>query len=202
MSCHAKMSCDMGNVEDSKVNPSEGQVSKPIKPSIAITPIPHNQVAPVKPQLSTSKDWSIRTSALTSVQNSVNSSTTMLTKTTSPTQSLNHSNLHRRRSGARHSSPIKKSVTIISPRSNIAAENDLSKLLDSTATPSLRLTTTSHLTTSTPYHNNLNLSTVILDHVTKTLSYSHLINIDKTISPTNLDVSSICPAMYTSLVRL
>jgi len=175
--------------------------SKPIKPFNTVNSVPYSHVVPVKPQPSIQE-----TSGPTSSNPSSGSSTPTLpcSKTSSLPSCLNTSNRTRRPSGARHSSPIKKVVTIKSPPTNnfsTPTTNDLSKLLDSAQTPSLHLASSSQLTTSTPFHPGLNLSTVILDHLTHNQSVSPLVNPDTSISRVNLDISTISPALFTSIVK-
>ena len=155
---------------------------------------PH--VAPVKPQVC---------SAPGSARNTP--TPPPLVKSESFPSSLNNSSKERRRrlSGTRHSSPIKK-VEIVSPpaRSLLATPNtsELSRLLDTTETPQVQVTAASHLTTSTPFHPNTNLSLVMLDHLTHNTSVSPLINPDTSICPVSLDVSTISPALYTSVLKV
>ena len=60
---------------------------------------------------------------------------------------------------------------------------------------------TSQLTTSTPFHPGNNLSLVMLDHLTQNTSVSPLVNPDNSLCAVNLDVSTISPALYTSVVN-
>ena len=130
-----------------------------------------------------------------------------LVKSESFPSSLNSSSKERRRklSGTRHSSPIKR-VEILSPpaRSLLATptSTELSRLLDTSETPQVQVTAASHLTTSTPFHPNTNLSLVMLDHLTHNTSVSPLVNPDTSICPVSLDVSTISPALYTSVLKV
>ena len=63
------------------------------------------------------------------------------------------------------------------------------------------MTAASHLTTSTPFHQGHNLSYVMLDHLTLNTSVSPLVNPDTSLCPVNLDVSTISPALYTSVLK-
>merc|ERR1719209_2235384 len=128
-------------------------VSKPIKPfnknPIAV---PCNQVAPVRAQATS--------------QLNLSTSPTAPALTTPVSMPVSYPTSHKRKvSVARHSSPVKK----VQPTTSLSATpepgTDLSQLLDSVETPSFHLASSNHLTTSTPFHNGLNLSTVILDHV-------------------------------------
>jgi len=171
--------------------------TKPIKPFNNNTSLnkPHH-VAPVMPQI------------IVSAPNSARNTPTPppLSKSESFPTSLNKSNSNRQRklSGTRHSSPIKK-VQIQSPphRSLVSTptSDELSKLLDGAETPHLQIAAASHLTTSTPFHPNPNLSHVMLDHLTMNTSISPLVNPDTSLCPVNLDVSTISPALYTSVVK-
>ena len=67
-------------------------------------------------------------------------------------------------------------------------------------TPHLQMAAASHLTTSTPFHGN-NLSYVTMDHLTMNTSVSPLVNPDTSLCPVNLDVSTISPALYTSVLK-
>ena len=60
---------------------------------------------------------------------------------------------------------------------------------------------TSQLTTSTPFHPGNNLSLVMLDHLTQNTSVSPLVNPDTSLCAVNLDVSTISPALYTSVLN-
>lgn len=60
---------------------------------------------------------------------------------------------------------------------------------------------TSQLTTSTPFHPGANMSLVMLDHLTQNTSVSPLVNPDTSLCAVNLDVSTISPALYTSVVN-
>ena len=100
----------------------------------------------------------------------------------------------RRPSGARHSSPIKSaappSITTLSLFNT--PNTDLSALLAGvrrTASPQIQHAATSHLTTSTPFHADLNLSTVILDHLTHNTSISPLVVGEAACRPTATKVS-------------
>jgi len=79
---------------------------------------------------------------------------------------------------------------------------DLSRLLDTSETPQVKVAAASHLTTSTPFHPNTNLSLVMMDHLTQNTSVSPLINPDTSICPVSLDVSTISPALYTSVLKV
>ena len=153
-------------------------------------------VAPVKPQVC---------SAPGSARNTP--TPPPLVKAESFPSSLNNSSKERRRklSGTRHSSPIKR-VEIVSPpaRGLLATPNtsELSRLLDTSETPQVQVTAASHLTTSTPFHPNTNLSLVMLDHLTHNTSVSPLVNPDTSICPVSLDVSTISPALYTSVLKV
>ena len=68
-------------------------------------------------------------------------------------------------------------------------------------TPHVQMATVSQLTTSTPYHPGNNLSLVMLDHLTQNTSVSPLVNPDTSLCAVNLDVSTINPALYTSVVN-
>ena len=78
----------------------------------------------------------------------------------------------------------------------------LSRLLDTEETPQVRMAATSQLTTSTPFHPNTNLSLVMMDHLTHNTSLSPLVNPDTSICPVSLDVSTISPALYTSVLKV
>ena len=110
-------------------------------------------------------------------------------------------NRQRKLSGARHSSPIKK-VEEASPQLSTPNTCDLSRLLDTEETPQVRMAATSQLTTSTPFHPNTNLSLVMMDHLTHNTSLSPLVNPDTSICPVSLDVSTISPALYTSVLKV
>ena len=69
-------------------------------------------------------------------------------------------------------------------------------------TPHVQMATVSQLTTSTPYHPGNNLSLVMLDHLTHNTSASPLVNPDTSICPVSLDVSTISPALYTSVLKV
>ena len=174
--------------------------SKPIKPFNNNASLNNNSslnklhhVAPVKPQIA-------------SAPNSARNTPTPppLSKSESFPTSLNRSNRQRKLSGTRHSSPIKK-VQIQSPPARSLAStptsDELSKLLDGAETPHVQIAAASHLTTSTPFHPNPNLSHVMLDHLTMNTSISPLVNPDTSLCPVNLDVSTISPALYTSVVK-
>jgi len=119
--------------------------------------------------------------------------------------SSNHSSSQRRPSGARHSSP-KKAVqfptSINNEFTSTPPQNELANLLDNVAvnSPSLHLASAAHLTTSTPFQQGLNLSSVILNHMTNCPAISPLVNPDTSISPASLDVSTISPDVYKSVV--
>merc|ERR1719193_2781852 len=73
----------------------------------------------------------------------------------------------RKASGARHSSPIKSAApTLPLPSPNTPDLSAMANLSNFTNNPNmLQVASTSHLATSTPFHADLNLSSVILDHV-------------------------------------
>lgn len=81
-------------------------------------------------------------------------------------------------------------------------QSELAKLLDNVAvnSPSIQLASASHLTTSTPFHPGLNLSSVILNHLVNSPAISPLTNPDTSICPTSLDVSTVSPDLYKSVV--
>ena len=172
--------------------------SKPIKPfsSINTSASLHHQVAPVKPQQQVS-----------SAPNSARSTPTppaKLSKSDSFPSSLNSSGRQRKLSGTRHSSPIKKVQIQSPPASSLAStptSDELSRLLNAAETPQVQMTAASHLTTSTPFHQGHNLSYVMLDHLTLNTSVSPLVNPDTSLCPVNLDVSTISPALYTSVLK-
>ena len=143
-------------------------------------------VAPVRPQPS-SAPGSAR-----------NTPTPPLVKSESLPASLNRQT---KLSGARHSSPIKRSE-LASPQVSTPVSADLSRLLDTSETPQVKVAAASHLTTSTPFHPNTNLSLVMMDHLTQNTSVSPLINPDTSICPVSLDVSTISPALYTSVLKV
>lgn len=121
-----------------------------------------------------------------------------LSKSSSVPYNLDNSR-RRRASATRHSSPIKKSPKKTVP-TNRTPSTDLNNLLqEAETTPSLYLSSRKHLHTSTPFHPNLNLSTVILDNLTRNKSISPLVNPDLSINAVNLDVSTVSPDFYTSL---
>ena len=152
-----------------------------------------SHVAPVKPHQVVSAPNSAR-----------NTPTPPLSKSESFPTSLNTSSRQRKLSGTRHSSPIKK-VQIQSPpaRSLVSTptSDELSRLLDVVETPHVQIAAASHLTTSTPFHPNPNLSYVMLDHLTMNNSISPLVNPDTSLCAVNLDVSTITPALYTSVLK-
>ena len=143
-------------------------------------------VAPVRPQPS-SAPGSARSTP-----------TPPLVKSESLPASLNRQT---KLSGARHSSPIKRSE-LASPQVSTPVSADLSRLLDTSETPQVKVAAASHLTTSTPFHPNTNLSLVMMDHLTQNTSVSPLINPDTSICPVSLDVSTISPALYTSVLKV
>ena len=65
----------------------------------------------------------------------------------------------------------------------------------------MQMAATSQLTTSTPFHPGNNLSLVKLDHLTQNTSVSPLVNPDTSLCAVNLDVSTISPALYTSVLN-
>lgn len=65
----------------------------------------------------------------------------------------------------------------------------------------MQMAATSQLTTSTPFHPGNNLSLVMLDHLTQNTSVSPLVNPDTSLCAVNLDVSTISPALYTSVLN-
>ena len=123
-----------------------------------------------------------------------------LTKSTSVPFSLDVSR-RRRLSGTRHSSPVKKSPKKVVLANSCTPTEDLRSLLDEAeVTPSISVTARKHLLhTSTPFHPNLNLSTVILDNLTRNKSISPLVNPDLTINPVDLDMSTISPNLISSV---
>ena len=177
----------------SRVRTGNGS-SKPIKPfSSGPSSSRQSYVVPVKPQVS-SAPGSAR-----------NTPTPPLSKSESFPSSLNKSNTRQRKlSGTRHSSPIKKVQIQSPPRSLVTTptSDELSKLLDVAETPHVQMAASSHLTTSTPFHHVTNLSYVMLDHLTANTSVSPLVNRpDTSLCPVNLDVSTISPALYTSVIK-
>ena len=123
-----------------------------------------------------------------------------LTKSTSVPYSLDASR-RRRPSGARHSSPVKKSPKKVVLATNCTPTDDLRNLLEEAeVTPSISVTARKHLLhTSTPFHPNLNLSTVILDNLTRNKSISPLVNPDLSINPVDMDVSTISPNLFSTV---
>ena len=184
--------------------------SKPIKPlsggpGRVSAGKPRHHVAPVRPQQVASAPASARTTP-----------TPPLCKSESVPAALDRSTSGRQRklSGTRHSSPVKKSVQIQSPPvsrslATTPTQDQLSVLLDTAQdTPQLQMAATSQLcqlTTSTPFHPSTNLSHVLVtgagDHLTHNTSVSPLINPDTSLCPVNLDVSTISPALYTSVLK-
>lgn len=122
-----------------------------------------------------------------------------LTKSISVPYSLEVSR-RRRPSGTRHSSPVKKSPKKVVVKTNTTPSVDLYDLLhEAEVTPSLSVTSRKHLHTSTPFHPNLNLSTVILDNLTRNKSISPFVNPDHSINAVEMDVSTISPEIFTSV---
>ena len=104
----------------------------------------------------------------------------------------------RRPSGNRHSSPVKTSDK--AAKATNTPPDNLENLLESAeVTPSMFVSARKHLHTSTPFHHNLNLSTVVLDNLTRNQSISPFVNPDLSINPVDLDVSTVSPQLYTSL---
>ena len=107
----------------------------------------------------------------------------------------------RRPSGARHSSPVK---TV--PQQQLTMElgdscGTLEHLLEKAAhTPDIFVTTSKLIHTSTPFHPNLNLSTVIMDSLIQNRSFfSPLTNPDLSICPAHLELSTVSPALFSTL---
>ena len=125
----------------------------------------------------------------------------LLHKTASLPSSLDSSSRRKRRpSGARHSSPI-KSAPPGTPAPSVSLTTtphagDLSRLLAAACSPGLRIAAASHLATSTPFHADMNLSSVILDHLTHNQSISPLVVPDTShLLPPALDLSTIDPGL-------
>ena len=122
-----------------------------------------------------------------------------ITKSTSVPYSLDTSR-RRRPSGNRHSSPVKKAPIEKTVATNKTPSVDLEHLLKTAeVTPSMSVTSRKHLHTSTPFHHNLNLSTVVLDNLTQNQSISPFVNPDHSINPVDLDMSTVSPDLYTSI---
>jgi hypothetical protein len=120
-----------------------------------------------------------------------------LSKSTSVPYIIESTGRRKHPSGSKHSSPKK------SPK-NVVIKTDhpegLEHLLETEHTPSMCVTHRKHLQTSTPYHPNLNLSSVIMNNlVTGDKSISPFVNPDLSINAANLDVSVVNPDLYYSI---
>ena len=121
-----------------------------------------------------------------------------LSKSTSVPYSIESSGRRRNPSGSKHSSPKKSPKKVVI---RTVTPQGLEDLLESgDHTPSMCVTHRKHLQTSTPYHPNLNLSSVIMDNlVTGDKSISPFVNPDLSINAANLDVSLVSPDLYSSI---
>ena len=186
----------------SRLAPSPGPA--PARPARPIQPFsrPNTaKLAPVRPQSSSAPTSARATPTPQLQQDRITPPPPVTCRADSLPTSLDSSRLGRQRSrsGARHSSP-KKAVRLLSPArlSCTPTEESLSRLLDSTSTPTVQVGLASQVTTSTPFHPAADLSRVTLQDQLST-SISPLVCPDTSLAPVSLDLSTLSPALSSCL---
>lgn len=185
----------------SRLAPSPGPA--PARPARPIQPFSRpntEKLAPVRPQSSSAPTSARATPTPPLEQDRTTPPPPVPCRADSLPTSLDssRSGRQRSRSGARHSSP-KKAVQLPPARlSCTPTEESLSRLLDSTSTPTVQVGLASQVTTSTPFHPAADLSRVTLQDQLGT-SISPLVCPDTSLAPVSLDLSTLSPALTSSL---